>query len=417
MTSRAQPAESIAKWRPIRHGLDPDTAQRLAADARDLVGKADTKWKSPTAAKLACGHVFRYLAWTDSQTSPGDHPTMVGEYLDHLTAAGTRPGTLKPIAAALRACVASPQAPAVAPPRSAADAIAGYTPDPQRVAPELWADIAEQARAAVAATEPADARQAASRLAPTSLYLAWVNVADRQREPFTPDSVERFLAAGRTTWTPGTHTTYTSQLRRIARTAQPKLWPTTHRKRTAAELCDIDELTTICRSIRGQDPTARRQLSAIVLLARGAGITGVAAALVQPSDVGRDGDRITVAVRSGRAPRVVPVIDEWAEALVDLAHRSAAAGDHYLLGGRGNPSAAANRPGGLTARHAQLTGVNIDSQRLRNTWLSWLLDQPLGLRTTLGYAGLRSTTPLDDLLRAGTVNDTPAQLTRIARLL
>ena len=276
--------------------------------------------------------------------------------------------------------------------------------------------IEEVARAAVTLTEPSSPRQAVSRLAPTSLYLAWSTAIDRKRQQFSPPSVERFLAAGRSAWTPATHRTYTSTLRLVARIVEPTLWPTDRTSRRTAELCDLDELETIARSIRGRTPTDRRHLSALVLLARGAGITGTAAALIRPGDITDHGDNVNVAITTGRAQRSVAVITEWAQPLAELAEHSRDAGDQHLLGGRG-AGGAANRSAALAGRHTELTGVAIEPTTLRNTWLAWLIHQPLGLPQMLSMAGLRSTTPLDAVLRAGTVEDDPARLTRIAHLL
>ena len=124
---------------------------------------------------------------------------------------------------------------------------------------------------------------------------------------------------------------------------------------------------------------------------------------------------MTIAVTSGRAARTVPVIAEWAETLLEVAAECAEAGDQHLLGGKGG-GGAANRQSELVGRHVEYTGTAIDPRRLRLTWLAWLIRQPLGLPTILERAGLQSTTPLDEVLRAGPVEDTGAELTRIARM-
>lgn len=412
-------AGSIASWKPARHGLDTNVAELLAAEARRIVSEGD--FDSPSAAKLACGHVFRYLDWRRHQAAPGNDLSMVDQYVSHLQAQGAPPGTIHPVRAALHRCIASTRiSPTASTPRTATEAIATYAPDPRRVAPELWAQIADTARTVVTLTAPSTPRQATSRLAPTSLYLAWSRVVDEDRQQFSPESLERFLAVGRTAWGESTFRTYQSDLRNVARAARPELWPQPRKRTTAASpLYDMDGLERIARSVRGRTSTPRRHVGGLVLLGRGAGVVGAAAAAVRPEDVERHGGDVAVGVTRRGTRHVLPVIDPCAEPLMDLASRGKAAGDQYLLGGRGDrgEGSAANRVSELTRTHAELTAVTIEPTRLRNCWLAELVARPLDLRTVLELAGLHSATSLDAILRAGTVEDDPARLFQIARLL
>ena len=408
---------AITAWMPIGHGLDDSVARRLAADARRVVARAE--WNSVTAAKLACGHVFRFLAWAEEQGSDACTSDSVNRYLDHLRANGAPNGTIKPARAALRRCI--PESVPATPSRSSTDpgaAIAAYTPDPERIAPELWERIADEARASVAATAPGSADQAVTRLAPTSLYLAWAEASCDPGHLFAPDSVERFLAIGRTAWPTSTYRTYASLVRHVARSARPDLWPAPAEKTraAAAPIYDLSELEAIARSVSGRTPTPRRHVGALLVLGRGAGVIGAAAAAVRPRDVRRQDGQLVVDVTHGPAPRLVPVLEPLAEPLEQLARRSVAAGDDYLLGGR-SEQRFSDRSSELLRTHAELTAVRIEPAKLRNGWLAELITQPLGLRKMLELAGLRSTTQLDAVLRAGTVEADPERLSRIARLL
>lgn len=409
---------AIAAWKPVRHSFDLEMATRLAAATRAVV--SDGAQGTPTAAKLDCGHVFRFLGWADQEQRRHDDPTAVAAYLEHLAAAGATSGTLNPTRAALRRYFVAPE-PVVASDTSdttVADAIADYSPDEERLDPGLWAVVAEDTRIAVAATNPTNARQARSRMSPTSLYLAWAYATDRTNEPFTPDSVERFLASGRSAWTQPTHRSYSSVLRRIASIAKPELWPTSDsRAGSVAEVCTIDEFEAMCRSIRGRHHTVRRQLSALVLLARGCGIVGASAALVRPEHIRAERGHFTAEVTGGAAPRTVKVLAPLGEPLTELAERAADAGDTFMLGGRGLASAVSNRSADLVGIHTELTGLTIEPRRMRNAYLSHLVAQPLGLGAILDQAGLRTAASLDAILRAGTPDPDYARLAAIAALL
>lgn len=411
-------ANAIANWRPTRHPLDQATATRLAATTRALASAAT--WANPTNAKLACGHIFRYLIWLEAQADPEPSRRSVEAYLAHLRAVATPKGTFNPTRAALYRCLPDDQArPPTKKPLGAGDTVDAYAPDPTRIAPSLWASIAGPTRSAVSAAHPADPNQANSMLVPTSLYMAWAtNNGTEACELFTPASIARFLEIGRAGWPPATHRTYTSQLRRVARASRAAEWPTQNAAPAAAvAICTEADFERVAKSIRGRPARPRRHLTAAALLARGAGITGKTAATIQPPDIQVTRNGTEVVVTSGPTPRNIPVIAELAPALHRVAAQAADSNDLFLLGGRGTAKGAANRMSSLVVEHSQLTGRHIDTQAMRNSWLIWLVQEPLGLAQMLEIAGLRTAGSLDRVLRAGTVDSATGRLAEIAEQL
>ena len=146
--------------------------------------------------------------------------------------------------------------------------------------------------------------------------------------------------------------------------------------------------------------TRRRNLSFIVGLGLGAGLDGRELKDIRPRDLTPltipHGQVLTVTTGASRARRVVPVRNQYAPLVLEALalHEQGGGGpDDRTL------------PGSSTARAAERavsadvrTRVQIDSRRLRNTWLLALMCTPVPLADLLGVAGLRSARTLTDLL-------------------
>ena len=207
-----------------------------------------------------------------------------------------------------------------------------------------------------------------------------------------------------------TRNDYASRLRSLARSANPAAAavpmpvPAGRYVSIRPPLTWLEEAVIRRLTLEQTKPSLRRQLCAAVGLCGGAGVTSgefVAMRARNVDDRGEDGIVVDV---PGKRPRKVMVRREY-EPLVRAGIEGLRPGD--LLAGRKpdrrNGVAALIERGDYFGQTAEF-----DGQRLRTTWLAWLLGQRIPLKVILEAAGLESARTLVDLLRYA--DDDPTDL-------
>src|SRR5579871_238611 len=214
---------------------------------------------------------------------------------------------------------------------------------------------------------------------------------------FDPDTVERFIAVGIPCVPQRSRATYRAVLRRVGPLLTKRApWdakPPSVARRQVAVPFTSDELAGLKADARTQ-PTPGRERAARALLALGAGAgldgrwsTRVAREHIEVRDGG-------VLVEVGEpAARVVPVLAEWEDEVLDLA---ATAGAEFLVGGRSRSrNRASNLAASIVVSHGHPT---LSAARLRSTWLVAHLAMGTRLPELARAAGLQGVTVLSDLL-------------------
>jgi len=212
-----------------------------------------------------------------------------------------------------------------------------------------------------------------------------------------PSVIERFAAHSPGLSQPARRTLRTN-LRFIARQVVPGLRPADQplpRERAKAPYtpAQIDDYLALA----GAQPTAARRMhsTALVCLGAGAGLIRADLRNVRGTDITARSGGVIVTVRGGRAPRVVPVLAGYHDALLESA---AFAGEHLVIGGR--DPARHNLANPLTASLAGGAGLPaLDTSRLRATWLADVA-QILGLATFMRAAGITCSQRLGDITAA-----------------
>jgi hypothetical protein len=211
------------------------------------------------------------------------------------------------------------------------------------------------------------------------------------------DYYRRRLTAGPERVSDASANDYRARLRRIARSANPgDSAPTTvtighipvRPGYSAAEEAAIRRV-----ALRQRRSTQRRRMCALVGLAVGAGLAPEDfRALLggHVADLGEDGIRVDV---PGANARTTWVRRDYEE-LVRIGIAGVARGD-LVLGRDVNRRNITTR----ASDRAELSDCPpIDAYRLLNTWLSWLMCQPVPVKVVLDAAGLGSARTLTDLL-------------------
>ena len=212
-----------------------------------------------------------------------------------------------------------------------------------------------------------------------------------------PSVIERFTAHAPGLSGPARRTLRTN-LRFIARRVAPALDPADAplpRERakapyTAAEISGY-------LALADAQPTAARRARAAALVCLGAGAGLIRSDLrnVRGTDICRRSGGVIVTVRSGRAPRAVPVLASYHDRLLESA---AFAGDQLLTGG--TDPGRHNIANPLTRSLAGGVGLPaLDTSRLRATWLAEVA-RLLGLATFLHAAGITCSQRLGDIIAA-----------------
>lgn len=207
-----------------------------------------------------------------------------------------------------------------------------------------------------------------------------------------------------------TRNDYASRLRSLARSANPGAAavpmpvPAGRYVSIRPPLTWLEEAVIRRLTLEQTKPSLRRQLCAAVGLCGGAGVTSGEFVAMRARNVDDRGEHGVVVDVPGKRPRKVMVRREY-EPLVRAGIEGLRPGD--LLAGR-KP----DRRNGVAAliERGDYFGqtADFDGQRLRTTWLAWLLGQRIPLKVILEAAGLESARTLVDLLRYA--DDDPTDL-------
>jgi hypothetical protein len=273
-----------------------------------------------------------------------------------------------------------------------ARAIASWTP---ASAP---AEVADFARSAVSAAEPASATRARALLfaaAKLGVFASSVGLEALPAVVLSDSVIERFIVTQRGRLSPATRRTLRSNLRFVARGCSPIPAPapvplSRERSKTAYSPAQIDAYLALADA---QPTLARRmRLSALVSMGAGAGLMGADLRGVTGPDVVARSGGLVVVVRARRA-RVVPVLARYHARLVGSARF---AGDGYMTGGCSG--ARRNVTSGLVGALAGGLDLEaIDTGRLRATWLAEVAGA-IGLRAFMDAAGIVCSQRLGDLV-------------------
>ncbi|MFM2183251.1 MAG: hypothetical protein RJB61_1545, partial [Actinomycetota bacterium] len=159
---------------------------------------------------------------------------------------------------------------------------------------------------------------------------------------------------------------------------------------TAPEEAAIKRVT-----LRQRIPEVRRRSCIAVGLAAGGGLDAIDIRhQLAEGIIDRGDDGILVHV-GGPRPRTVVIRREYEElvraGMTGLRQKELVLRNH----GKGSTN-----PVGLALDRMEINGEcpNIEVARLRSTWLTWLLHQPVPLRIVMQVAGLKSARTLGDLL-------------------
>lgn len=204
---------------------------------------------------------------------------------------------------------------------------------------------------------------------------------------------------------------FRSRLRRVARAVNPgadapPIISLGHRP-VRAGYSQAEEAAIQRVALRQRSASIRRQLCLIVGLALGAGLASRDLRHLRTQhliDEGASGIRVEV---PGAKPRTVWVRIEYEE-LVRVGLSGVQSG-HLLIGKKVDRK----KVTGTVVEQADLYDFSdLDVARMRTTWLSWLLTQPVPLAVVLYAAGLDSARTLTDLAQQLPVNGYGAEVLR-----
>ncbi|WP_395153817.1 hypothetical protein [Ilumatobacter sp.] len=195
-----------------------------------------------------------------------------------------------------------------------------------------------------------------------------------------------------------TRNDYRSRLTNIAKrvnagSGAPLTTPTIGRRSVRPGYTSIEEAAIIRCSLRQSSRVVRRQLCAIVGLCAGAGLDSTDLRHLESQhivDHGQDGIEVTVAV--GRV-RTVFVRRRYEE-LVRIGIEALSSGQLVL----GEHADRRNITTGIIARADLYDAPSPDASRLRSTWLTWLLTQPVPIQLIMQAAGLQTARSLTELI-------------------
>jgi integrase len=210
-----------------------------------------------------------------------------------------------------------------------------------------------------------------------------------------PSTIERFILTGAGTVSPATRRTLRTNLRSLARAAEPYPQPAPvplPRERSKAPYSEL-EISGYLALAAAQSTVARRtRASALVCLGAGAGLIGAELRHLRGSDVVPRSGGLLVIV-AGRRARTVPVLERFHEPLEQAA---AFAAHGYLLGG--SAPQRRNLTDTLSAALCTDAGLpRLQAGRLRATWLVACAEL-IGLRAFMHAAGISCSQRLGDLV-------------------
>jgi len=275
----------------------------------------------------------------------------------------------------------------------------GYRPE--GIGADTWAAVQPLHREVIARAQITSAAAATKARAVLAGYLAWRHdqgLAVTLQAVCSIRAIDDYFMRGMADFTLKSRNDYRARLNKLARAANPSVEAP---PRVAVGYQKLrpgytpDEEDQLLRVVLAQGrPTLRRQACAIVGLCGGAGLEPSALRHVRACHIrDRGPDGIAVEVL-GSQPRRVMVRRSYEEVV-----RAAVEGlepDDLVIGKDPN-------------RRNVTTNVvdkgdffddtpRIDASRLRTTWLTWLLHQPVSLRTVLDAAGLRTARSLVEII-------------------
>jgi len=240
-------------------------------------------------------------------------------------------------------------------------------------------------------------------------YLAW-----RLEQGLSPDrehsmtylAIDAFYAQVVDDYEPRTLNDYRSRLRILASEAYPGAHnPTTAHVegyRAIRQGYTLEEEAVIRRmATRQRSSIRRRQACAIVGLAGGGGIDARDFRVLESAHVDDQGDNGIIVTVPGSRPRQTVIRREYEE-LVRIGLEDVKPNAKII----GNSATLKNRVGSITVELDTIGGPEIDVARLRTTWLTWLITQPIPLALVMQVSGLRSGRTLTDLLAYAQSSDT-----------
>jgi integrase len=256
------------------------------------------------------------------------------------------------------------------------------------------------ARQVVAGCGPLGRDRAKSLLWAAGKLAAWAIPLGLDLVPqvlLHPSVIERFAAHSPGLSQPARRTLRTN-LRFIARHVVPGLVPadaplSRERAKPPYSPAEISGFLALAAA----QPTAGRRMhaEALVCLGAGAGLIRGDLRNVRGTDITARSGGVVVTVRAGRAPRVVPVLSRYHDALLASA---AFAGGQLVIGGR--DPARHNLANPLTASLAGGAGLPaLDTSRLRATWLAETAAL-IGLPAFMRAAGITCCQRLGDITAA-----------------
>ncbi len=243
-------------------------------------------------------------------------------------------------------------------------------------------------------------------------YLAWrhdeglsLAINDAMRD----SAIDQYYHRGSSHLNAATRNDYRSRLRTQARRVAPGVHapvvPSLGHNSVKPGYTSVEEATMRRVALGQPRPETRRRLCAVVGLGGGGGIDPQDLRFLYARDVNVRDDGIHVEVGGARARHVV--IRRVYEPLVLAALDGLKPDDLILRLGRdkANPVARA-------IADAELFDdvPRIDMRRLRTTWITWLLTQPLPLSVVLQASGLTSARTLVDMIRHLELGGDPAAL-------
>jgi hypothetical protein len=274
--------------------------------------------------------------------------------------------------------------------------------EPVEVTPEVWAAIRPVFLDAISRGQITGAESFKKHRVVIAGFLAWVF---EQRRPldiptaFTYETIDAYYVAGLEGMEKSTRNEYRSRLKGIARRLNPGLEspiPASAGHVSVRPGYSASEEAAIVRvALRQRRVEQRRRTCIIVGLAGGGGLDAVDIRnQLTAGIIDRGDDGILVEV-GGPRPRTV-VIRRAYEPLV-RAGLVGLGSSQYVLRNTGRESV---NPVGRAIEDTETFDDTpaIDVARLRSTWLSWLMNEPVPLRVVMQTAGLKSARTLADLL-------------------
>jgi len=209
-----------------------------------------------------------------------------------------------------------------------------------------------------------------------------------------PSVIERLCHPQTTDMSPATRRTLRSNLRAIARALDPQApGVALSRERAKAPYSDTEIACYLALADAQPTETRQQRAGALICLSAGAGPLGADLKAVCGTDISLRSGGMVVSVRSGRHPRVVPVLACYHDRLLAAARF---AGERLAIGGTSTSRRNVTSP--LTASLAGGRDLpRIDIARLRATWLVEVAET-IGLRAFMDAAGITCSQRLGDLV-------------------